>query len=221
MQPIRTTLSRPARPWLRSSRSSLANPSSSVTIMPPSDQTLRFFSGCSEKAPERPKVPEFLPSMLPRMHWQESSTTGSLCLAAIAISAGMSVIWPARWTGTMALVFGVIFASTWLTSMQKLSVQSTKTGRANSSPMAPTVAMKVLAVVMTSSPGPTPSAFRPSLMASVPELTPIAWRVPIIAANFCSNSRTGLPSVKSPVGTNLRNSSRISSMFSALNCLGR
>ena len=82
---------------------------------------------------------------------------------AISISAGMSVIWPARWTGTIALVFLVIFASIWLTSMQKLSVQSTKTGRANSSPIAPTVAMKVLAVVMTSSPGPTPSAFSAEL----------------------------------------------------------
>ncbi len=81
--------------------------------------------------------------------------------------------------------------------------------------------MKVLAVVITSSPGPTPSAFSPSLIASVPEFTPIEWRVPIMAANFSSNSRTGLPSVKSPVGTNLRNRSRISSMFSALNCLGR
>ena len=45
-------------------------------------------------------------------------------------SAGMSVICPARWTGRSALVRFVIFASTWLTSMQKLSVQSTKTGRA-------------------------------------------------------------------------------------------
>ena len=42
----------------------------------------------------------------------------------------MSVICPARWTGRSALVRFVIFASTWLTSMQKLSVQSTKTGRA-------------------------------------------------------------------------------------------
>ena len=87
--------------------------------------------------------------------------------------------------------------------------------------MAPTVAMKVFAVVITSSPGPTPTALSESLSASVPEFTPMAWRVPIIPAKFCSNSRTGLPRVKSPVGTNLRNRSRISSMFWALNCFGR
>ena len=60
LQPMRTTLSRSLSPWLRSWRSSVAKSSSSVTIMPPSAQTFRFFSGCSEKPPERPKVPALL-----------------------------------------------------------------------------------------------------------------------------------------------------------------
>ena len=66
--------------------------------------------------------------------------------------------------------------------------------------MAPTVAMKVFAVVMTSSPGPTPSAFSDNFIASVPELTPSANSDPINEANRASNSFTGCPSVRSPDG---------------------
>jgi hypothetical protein len=40
------------------------------------------------------------------------------------------------------------------------------------------VAMKVIAVVITSSPGPIPAARRPRLRAEVPLETPIASEVP-------------------------------------------
>jgi len=62
--------------------------------------------------------------------------------------------------------------------MQKVSSQSTKTLVAPISLIAPTVAMKVLAAVMTSSPCPTPTALSGSFSASVPEPTPMACLVP-------------------------------------------
>ena len=52
---------------------------------------------------------------------------------------------------------------------------------------------------MTSSPGPMFKALRDSLIASVPELTPIAYLVPINLAKLSSNLVKGSPKVKSPV----------------------
>ena len=82
-------------------------------------------------------------------------------------------------TGTIALVFFVILFSIKLTSIQKESSQSTKMGVAPSSQIAPTVATKVLAAVITSSPGLIFSNFRLNFIASVPELTPTAYFVQI------------------------------------------
>ena len=42
-------------------------------------------------------------------------------------------------------------------------------------------------------------AYRSSFIASVPELTPIAYLTPISSAKLCSNFSSGFPSVKSPV----------------------
>ena len=88
-------------------------------------------------------------------------------------------------------------------SIQKVSLQSTNTGTAPISQIAPTVATKVLAAVSTSSPGLTPPAFKLNLMASVPELTPSAYLVPISCENLDSNSASGLPRVKSQFLQNL------------------
>ena len=71
--------------------------------------------------------------------------------------------------------------------MQKVSSQSTKIGFAPISTIAPTVATKVFAAVITSSPGKIPIDFRDNLSASVPELTPTAYLVPISFAKFFSN----------------------------------
>ena len=60
-------------------------------------------------------------------------------------------------------------------------------GVAPSSQIAPTVATNVFAAVITSSPEPTPRALSESLIASVPELTPIAYLVPISSAKLFSN----------------------------------
>ena len=59
----------------------------------------------------------------------------------------------------MAFVFCVIAFSTKSTFIQKVSSQSTKTGFAPSSIIAPTVATNVLAAVITSSPLPISKSF--------------------------------------------------------------
>ena len=56
-----------------------------------------------------------------------------------------------------------------------------------SSDIAPTVATKVFAAVITSSPGLIPITFKLSFIASVPEFTPTAYLEPIKLANFFSN----------------------------------
>ena len=54
---------------------------------------------------------------------------------------------------------------------------STKTGFAPTVLITSAVAIKVKGVVITSSPGPIPSALKDNQSASVPELTPIAYFV--------------------------------------------
>ena len=56
---------------------------------------------------------------------------------------------------------------------------STKTGVAPTAMIARTVAMNVLAGVITSSPGPTSNARSASSIADSPVPTPIAWRAPM------------------------------------------
>ena len=58
--------------------------------------------------------------------------------------------------------------------VNEASSTSTNTGRAPFSRIASPVAMKVLATVTTSSPGPTPYARRARASASVPLATPTA-----------------------------------------------
>ena len=76
--------------------------------------------------------------------------------------------------------------------------------------MAPTVATKVFAAVITSSPGLIPNALREILIASVPLPTPTAYFVSNNSAKDFSNSRNGCPRVKSPVATNFLSSSQSS-----------
>ena len=76
------------------------------------------------------------------------------------------------------------FFSILFTSIQKLSSQSTKTGFAPSSQIAPTVATNVFAAVIISSPCLTPKTFKLNFIASVPEFTPTAYFVPISFETF-------------------------------------
>ena len=70
---------------------------------------------------------------------------------------------------------------------------STSTGRAPVLTMEPAVAKNEYVLVMTSSPGPTPSAIRATSSASVPDETPMAWLTPIDAASSCSSASTSGP----------------------------
>ena len=97
---------------------------------------------------------------------------------------------------------GVIASSTRFGSMLYVSgSMSTKTGLAPISDIGPAVAINVWAVVMTSSPGPTPTASSARCNAAVPEPTPTAPFAPTLAANACSKPATSLPRMKLVLST--------------------
>src|SRR5688500_8808311 len=96
---------------------------------------------------------------------------------------------------------------------------SAKTGVAPIIAIAPAEAMNEFGAVMTSSPGPMPSALKIRISASVPEFTPIAWRAPQSAAKRFSNSSTAGPSVDWPVLRSPRMQARISS--ASASCVSR
>ena len=73
------------------------------------------------------------------------------------------------------------------------SSMSANTGLAPQLKMAFAVAIKVIGVVMTSSPGDTPIAARARHKADVPLLTAHAKRAPTNLANSCSNARVSGP----------------------------
>ena len=79
----------------------------------------------------------------------------------------------------MALVFGVMAASIFAGSMHLVfGSQSTNTAVAPAIQIASAVAKKVFGCVMTSSPGPMPSAMSASQIASVPFPMPMACFMP-------------------------------------------
>ena len=87
----------------------------------------------------------------------------------------MSAQSPYRCTGMMPTVREVTAASIFAGSMLRVrGSQSTNTALAPTNQIASAVAKNVLAVVMISSPGLTPSARNTSHSASVPELSPTA-----------------------------------------------
>ncbi|TXT21923.1 MAG: hypothetical protein FD138_3921 [Planctomycetota bacterium] len=94
----------------------------------------------------------------------------------------------------IAFVRGVIAAST--ASGSTLNVtgsMSTNTGFAPSRQIELAVAKNVNGLVMTSSPGPTPSAIRARISASVPDAQPIAERESQYFAISVSSSVTSSP----------------------------
>ena len=76
---------------------------------------------------------------------------------------------------------------------------STKTGFAFSRATSPADAKNVNGLVITSSPGPTPSAIRETRSASVPDETPIACAAPISSAKAFSKASLAGPITKRPV----------------------
>ena len=128
-----------------------------------------------------------------------SSITLSPRPRAIVMIASRSAAWPPKCTGSSALVRGVILLSIWLASMLRVSgSQSTSTGIPPRCSITAAVAVKVIGVVITSSPGPTPTASSARCSAAVHELTAIACLACAQAANSCSNSRTFCPVVSHP-----------------------
>src|SRR5487761_1149447 len=89
----------------------------------------------------------------------------------------------------IALVRRVISRATDAMSIQAVAGStSAKTGRAMHATGAYAVAANVIAGTITSSPGPTASAFRATSSAEVPEVVVIAKRAVCIAANRSSSS---------------------------------
>ena len=93
-------------------------------------------------------------------------------------------------TAMIALVRGVIFASTSAGSRLSVVSISPRTGVARLKTIDEMLAMKVNPGTMTSSPGPTPRAPRQSHSDAVPELVANAYRTPVHSATRSSSWRT-------------------------------
>ena len=94
----------------------------------------------------------------------------------------------------IAFVFVVIASRTLFGSSVKLIGSiSAKTGVAPLATIAATVATAVCEGVITSSPHVIPSAFKPRIIESVPEFTPIHSVTPTYAANSSSKLETSDP----------------------------
>ena len=120
--------------------------------------------------------------------WALSSTTNRPCSSAILRISRIGAHWPYRCTGTIALVRLVIALRIASGSMLRVSLsQSTSTAVQPAIQIASAVAKKVLALVISSSPGPSPRAMKVSHSASVPLPTPIAYLEPAYVASCSSN----------------------------------
>ena len=97
----------------------------------------------------------------------------------------------------IALVRAVIAARTAAGSMLNVTgSMSTSTGVAPTRDDAPAVAKNEKVGVITSSPGPTPSAISASRSASVPDERPTAWRMPSSDARSRSSASISGPPMK-------------------------
>src|SRR5215470_2010510 len=165
-----------------------------VVSMPPSPATPRFLSGNRLNAAAAPIEPTTRPPIAAPTAWAASSMIGRLRRAAIAPTASRSAGLPVRCTGMIARVRGVMASASREGSIRYSALTSTNTGVAPVITMAPAVATKLLGTVITSSPAPTPRAFRAKNSASVPELRPTAWAAPQARAKRASNWATWGPS---------------------------
>ena len=162
--------------------------------MPPSPAPPRFFEGKKLKQPRDPKLPVAFPRQRDPIDWAASSITGNRRAWAISKIASIFAGSPNRWTGMIARVRLVIAFSIRPGSRLKSSgLMSTRTGRAPSRAIDPTVATKVKGGVITSSPGPISNAIKARRRASEPEAQPMAWRQPTKPAASASSASTSGP----------------------------
>src|SRR5262245_43226748 len=116
-----------------------------------------------------------------------------------AMSGSSSAGWPARSTGTIAFVFSVTSWATCSASMfRSESRTSAKTGVAPAWTMTFAVAGQVMGVVITSSPGPTPTASSARWSAAVPEATASTCSAWTYSAKHRSSSVARGPVVSQP-----------------------
>jgi hypothetical protein len=149
---------------------------------------VRIFEDWWLNEPNWPMQPAPLPPHIWPWACAQSSITARPCRSAIAAMRSMSAIWWPRCTGMIALVFGVIAASTRSGSIVHVSgVTSTMTGSAPAAIGAYAVAAKVRAGTITSSPQPIPSALTATSIVTVPFTIRIPCRAPWYAANEASN----------------------------------
>ncbi len=92
---------------------------------------------------------------------------------------------------------------------------STKTGLAPVRAIDPAVAKKVYGVVITSSPGPIPSAISAISRASLPDETVTAWAQPQYGASLLSHSATAGPRMHCWLSKTPSTAARISSRIVA------
>src|ERR671925_669041 len=111
----------------------------------------------------------------------------------------MSQGWPARCTGTIAFVRSVTSSATRAGStFRSASRTSAKIGAAPAWTITFAVAGQVIGLVITSSPGPIPSASSERWSAAVPEERATTCRAPRYSANRASSSAVRGPVVSQP-----------------------
>ena len=119
-----------------------------------------------------PSEPARRPRYSPPGLWAQSSITGTLCFCATAMIRSIAAHCPARCTGTIARVRGVIRASSLSGSrLRVLGSTSQKTRLAPRVEKALAVAIQLKGVVITSVPGPTPAAIPARVSPVVAEVT--------------------------------------------------
>src|SRR6186713_1754297 len=116
-----------------------------------------------------------------------------------ASSGSRSATWPARWTGMIAFVRSLTSSATWSGSMLRSeSRTSANTGVAPVWTMTFAVAGQVIGDVITSSPGPTPTASSARCKAAVPEATASTCSASTNSAKRRSSSAAFGPVVSQP-----------------------
>ena len=127
-----------------------------------------------------------------------SSITFKLFFFAILLIISKLHILPVQCTGTIALVFEVIFSSILFSSIFKSSFTSTKTGFAPRWAIAAAVAINEIALVITSSPFFIPIAHNAIINASVPEFKVKQYLVPRYSLISCSSFVFSSDKIKFP-----------------------
>src|SRR5262245_21690486 len=163
--------------------------------MSPPSPAATFFVAYSEKQVTSAIEPILRPRYSLSAAWAASSTSGMPCVRSGSRSAG----WPARSTGTIAFVLSVISSGTRSGSIfRSESRTSAKTGVAPAWTITLAVAGQVIGVVITSSPGPTPTASSARCSAAVPEATASTCSAWTYSAKRRSSSAARGPVVSQP-----------------------